>query len=310
MFYATVTALEIGTASSGNRGHAGRKGERGGSAPKGGATLAAQAEGKPKPEVTPGLVEMHFKGKPIKGIDSPADEKEVAAALDRFNLDIETVRTFMTYPDPEAKLKEFRLEARGGAVTAEVRYAVPGTEEEVKINRLFFVEDGQAVCYNAAFEVPLAYQGKGVGSVVYANQLTMLKNAGFHKVVLYTTDVGTYAWAAKGFDYAEDVMGGRKVMLSNRTEDFRRTMASQYGLTAADFSGGEWPAPKSARDFSQLTIPTPKRLRNTPSFMQEAADVRALSSDESTLRIGKLYFMKHHYSWKGELVLNKKRTSQ
>jgi hypothetical protein len=56
MFYATVTALEIGTSSSGNRGHAGRKGERGGSAPKGGATLAAQAGGKPKPEVTPELV--------------------------------------------------------------------------------------------------------------------------------------------------------------------------------------------------------------------------------------------------------------
>lgn len=39
MHYITIPALEIGTAASGNRGHAGRKGKRGGSAPRGAGSV-------------------------------------------------------------------------------------------------------------------------------------------------------------------------------------------------------------------------------------------------------------------------------
>jgi len=294
MFYVTVTALEIGTASSGNRGHAGRKGKRGGSVAKGGT-----------PVVTEEVTKKLFGNKRINAeykSDKSMAVGPVKKALAEYGFSPEEVKRFMTYPDEAAELKYLNVFPSENRIVIEAGFTAASGYPVLMI-RTFMKRGGKRICENTGLVLPQEEQAGGIGTAIYANQLSMLKKAGFHSVELFADiDAGKYAWAAKGFDYKFPET------LLTKTAQFKETASFVYGLKQEHFPGKKWPAPRTARELSQVTIKNPWKAGSWEHSV--AVRARALSEDGKTVKVGKMFFLLHHGAWDAELTLNRSASGE
>lgn len=188
-----------GGPGSGNWGHAGRPGMRGGSQPGGGLrNRTAAAEKPPAPTNKVKIVPMW---------------EEEEEAVQAFGLTMDDIAAMTAWPGDETDIQAIVNVAAGkGYVELSVRWVQEGRVEAVGVmERNFKVNDGGSKsAEQSLLEIHKDFQGRDVADKLYNTQFDIYRRIGVSKVDIYADiSIGRYAWAQRGFQYRSAAGGER-----------------------------------------------------------------------------------------------------
>ena len=204
------------------------------------------------------------------GVSSIEDVQDLFAAGE--DVDVEVTLFTSTYKGVTANAK---LTLRVGQLWSHLGVA----------ERSFDLEKG--AIHNISLEI--TEQQKGVASALYDNEIAWGRSHGYKQIQLFAdVTIGRYAWARKGFDYANP-------QDARDATQFFPVWAQARGI--AEPPGG-WPVFKHAKDVADYDIPGVR----VPKGAIRNDDVK-----DEAMHVGKAYMLDRnddgHGSWHGVLSL-------
>lgn len=257
-----------GGAGSGHRGHRGRPGLRGGSAPGVGGARNVEADWDASSDVY----------SEIFG-DMPREQFEDMFVLPDTHL----------YMDVEDRLGNIRVKGTW--------YTPEGTKVG-KFTREFTYDNGKKVAHNISLSITEDFQDYGLATSLYDRQISQLRKAGFDRIETYANiSIGKYAWAKRGFDYSNPDTAEVKTKYFKTWAKVRGLTTTREDGTTVLKTGADWPVFKSANDVATYKI---------PGLELSGRDI--LNPDVPggmSLGLGKAFMLDQlgHESWDAELKL-------
>lgn len=241
-----------GGAGSGNIGHAGRIGHRGGSAPKNGLIA--------------GLLGKDAAAQIIKAYSYQDKESGYSTTIDEiYQLSLDS---FFRAPDGSDRLGKDSVLIKGRVLDKDGNQV---GDFKRRINNDKTVE-------HHSFEMKEEAQNQGFGGRFYKHSEEAYKQAGIEHVLLVANvSVGGYAWARMGFDFAS------KVDKKEMTDRFKDAYKSRYGEPSKD-------VPKTAYEMAAYVGPDGRRLGKDVMLFSDWAGKKNLSDTDIGYQVGKEYY--------------------
>lgn len=264
-----------GGPGSGNWGHAGRPGKRGGSAPR---SVAQQRWD---------IIDS-FRGEVKLRAGSPPDGLSEEDLIAMFSLD---------HLDPNFRTRIFTGYKDNNHLFIVVEDKSTGKRVLYSERTIDWKDDGSLRCRNSKLKIEKDYMDQGIASDLYERQIHTLREAGFEEISLHADmTIGRYAWAKKGFDY-DGIHYAKEA-----TSQFQR-WANNQGITQPV---GGWPVFKTAHDVATYKMPGKRRSLGSFKIMAYFIDNPDVPSD-MMLDLGKAFMLDQgdfgHGSWDGVLKL-------
>jgi len=255
-----------GGPGSGHRGHSGRPGRKGGSLPGIGGARNIES-----------IWEMH--------------SEELYGKIFG-DMSKEDVENMFLLPGTQTDFNvSFSDTAYGTKAVVHGSWQTENGEKVAIFQRTFYVtKTGERIVHNDSLQFYSDFQNRGLATSLYDRQIGQLRKAGFDSIELDANiSIGRYAWARKGFDYADP---GR---LDSVNLKFRRWARERFARSPA----GGWPTFRSASEVASYKLPgvsfPGSSIRNT--------DVPA----DMSLSVGKAFMLdmsgKGHGAWSARLKL-------
>lgn len=288
---AFVDFINKGGPGSGNFGHAGRPGSRGGSKPGGGHRRLVESHGyqfrdennNPPPPAKK-VVKGEWKIRSVIGDQTIEKAKE-------FGIDFNTDIPYMMGLDMEDTVTVFDARIRSDrSLVVSAIYQTKDGEDLGNSTRSFRQQADGVWVHHDYLSLKPKLHGKGIAENLYARQMETYKEKGYTGVDIYANiTVGKYAWAKAGFDYTSP---GATTHYSAKF----RTWAEDKGIPEP---AGGWPAFTSARDVASYKHPARKINSSDVAF---DSDIKPGDYD-----LGKAFMLDEGYwghgSWEGYLRL-------
>ena len=281
-----------GGPGSGNFGHAGRPGSRGGSKPGGGHRRLVESYGQrfrgednePLPQPAKKIIkgEVNIRRSVDAGVRKKAEE---------FGIDFDKDVPYMMGLNIEDTLTSFDARTRyGDKLIISAEYTSKSGEKIGTCKRVFRKQPDGIWVHHDLLAIDPKMHGKGIAEDLYSRQIETYKEKGYAAVDVYANiSVGKYAWAKAGFDYtAPDAA-------AHYSGKFR-TWAQDKGIPEP---AGGWPAFTSAHEIATYKHPSQKISSHHVSF---DSDIKPGDYD-----LGKAFMLDEGYgghgSWEGYLPL-------
>lgn len=235
-----------GSAGSGDWGHRGRPGKRGGSSKGSTLQLVAGSERRASKLGLKPKKDVDAVKRPITNVNVDIDEdyfEDTDELEESIGMSVEDIQHMFHVPEHimPGSSTEVILSREGSEITASVVINDRYGSEVAVMERSF---DSDRTAYNYSFEV--FDGGKGLGSAMYVNQISVLRKAGYKSLGLNADlTIGRYAWAKQGFKYSAS---GKASAVTDRFP----TWAKSKGISEP--SSG-WPKFKTPRDVANFKIP-------------------------------------------------------
>jgi hypothetical protein len=277
-----------GGPGSGNWGHAGVPGRRGGSAPGGGrsfrpADFASRGSGAvaepPKPEKKP------FKGA-VNYSASPNIRQEILDGMRSFGVTEDDVKDMCNWPGDEDVTATVKVSGDEDHLSLETYWEDKNGERFGYMKRDFRRKDNDKVdVHHSRLRIEGRYQDRDIADKLYKAQFEVYKKAGVDTVSIYADiSIGKYAWARKGFQYESSSEP------EEQTAKFKR-----------------WCEDKGVELDSYPTFRTPQDVANfkAPGWKIYSSDIYNHAIKTGDYDLGKAFMLDSngHGDWEGSIWL-------
>lgn len=287
---------------SGNFGHRGRPGSEGGSVGRGRgsghAYLSQRGEefeerfGRSKASSDAKRSELIGKTK-IELYGMPKDQEGVVRALSNYNLTRDDIAYMMSLEGFNGEITLYNDLLGQTQVVGQYFHEDDPKITARMVRMIHLASDGVHV-YHDTFIIDKSYQGRGVAQTTYARQVETYKKAGISSIDIHADiDIGRYAWAKMGFQYAG--VDSIPTKLQERNARFGE-WAKKKGVEAPE---GGWPQFSTAHEFATYTHPGGQKVPSSSMFNWQG---KILPGDYD---LGKAFMLDDngHGDWEGEMRL-------